>query len=248
MKQVILTSLAAAGLLAATGAAADITGNVGLTSDYVFRGISQTNEHPAVQGGFDYSHSSGAYAGVWASNGDFEDGDEAYTEVDLYAGMAGKVGDLGWKFGGIYYNYPGVSDSSNLNYDYWEVGPTLTYPVGPATASLLVLWSPNFYNETGKGLYSELGLSAPIGPAELSAPLGQFTLGGTFGHQDIERNAKFGTPDYNNWSVYASTTVAGVGLKLAYTDTELSKSECFGGGSFGDWCGGRAVFSVSKAL
>lgn len=240
MKHAILTSLAGAGLLAAAGASADITGNIGLTSDYVFRGISQTNEHPAVQGGFDYSHSSGAYAGVWASNVDFEDGDEAYMEVDLYAGMAGKVGDLGWKFGGIYYNYPGVSDSSNLNYDYWEVGPTLTYPVGPATASLLVLWSPNFYNETGKGLYSELGLSAP---------LGQFTLGGTFGHQDIERNAKFGTSDYNNWSLYASTTVMGLGLKLAYTDTELSKSECFGGAQpYADWCGARAVFSVSKSL
>ncbi|MBC7161880.1 MAG: hypothetical protein H5U26_07220 [Immundisolibacter sp.] len=248
MKQVILTSLAAAGLLAATGAAADITGNVGLTSDYVFRGISQTDEKPAIQGGLDYAHSSGAYAGVWASNVDFNDGDEAQIEIDMYAGMTGKIDDLGWKFGGVYYNYPGVADSSGLKYDYWEFGPTLTYPIGPATASLLVLWSPNFYNETGKGLYSELGLSAPIGPAEPGGPFGQFNLGGTFGHQDIERNAKFGTPDYNNWSVYASTTVAGVGLKLAYTDTELSKSECFGGGSFGDWCGGRAVFSVSKAL
>ena len=75
MKQTILTSLAAAGLLAATGAAADITGNVGLTTDYVFRGISQTDEKPAIQGGLDYAHSSGAYAGVWASNVDFNDGD-----------------------------------------------------------------------------------------------------------------------------------------------------------------------------
>lgn len=240
MKHAILTSLAAAGLLATAGAAADITGNVGLTTDYVFRGLSQTNEHPAIQGGLDYAHASGAYAGVWASNVDFEDGDEANIEVDLYAGMTGKVGDLGWKFGGLYYNYPGVSDSSSLKYDYWEVGPTLTYPVGPATASLLVLWSPNFFNETGKGLYSEIGLSAPVG---------SFTLGGTFGHQDISRNVKFGAPDYNNWSLYASTTLAGIGLKLAYTDTDLSGSDCFGGSEpYGDWCDGRAVFSVSKAL
>lgn len=240
MKHAILTSLAAAGLLATAGATADITGNVGLTTDYVFRGLSQTNEKPAIQGGLDYAHESGAYAGVWASNVDFEDGDEANIEIDLYAGMTGTVGDLGWKFGGLYYTYPGVSDSSGLEYDYWEVGPTLTYPVGPATASLMVLWSPNFYNETGKGLYTELGLSAPVG---------SFTLGGTFGHQDIERNALFGAPDYNNWSLYASTELAGVGLKLAYTDTNLSGSECFGGSKpYGDWCDGRAVFSVSKAL
>ena len=127
---------------------------------------------------------------MWASNVDFSESDfgatdEAHIEVDLYAGMTGKVGDLGWKFGGLYYNYPGVSDNSGLKYDYWEFGPTLTYPVGPATASLLVLWSPNFYNETGKGLYSELGLSAPVG---------SFTLGGTFGHQDIERNAEVRHP------------------------------------------------------
>jgi uncharacterized protein (TIGR02001 family) len=240
MKHAILTSLAAAGLLATAGAGADITGNIGLTSDYVFRGISQTNEHPAVQGGLDYSHSSGFYAGVWASNVNFEDNDEANIEIDTYAGMAGQIDALGWKFGAIRYNYPGVSDRSDLHYDYWEFGPTLTYPIGPVTTSLTVLWSPNFYNETGKALYSEIGLSAPIG---------QFTVGGTFGHQDIERNAKFGTSDYNNWSLYASTTVLGLGLKLAYTDTELSKSECFGGAQpYADWCGGRAVFSVSKSL
>ncbi len=249
MKHAILTSLAAAGLLAAGSAAADVTANVGLTTDYVFRGISQTDDKLAIQGGFDYAHSSGAYAGVWASNVNFKDGDEAQVEVDLYAGMTGKAGDLGWKFGGIYYNYPGVSDSSSLKYDYWEFGPTLTYPVGPATASLMVLWSPNFFNETGKALYSELGLSAPVGPAEPGGPFGQFTIGGTAGHQDIERNAKFGTPDYNNWSLYASTTVAGIGMKLSYVDTDLSKAECFGGSSpFGDWCNSRAVFSISKAM
>lgn len=240
MKNSILTSLAAAALLATVGASADVTGNVSLTSDYVFRGISQTDEDPAIQGGFDYAHSSGAYAGVWASNVDFVDGDEAEIEIDLYAGMTGKVGELGWKFGGLYYAYPGVSDSSGLDYDYWEFGPTLTYPVGPATTSLMVMYSPNFFNETGNGLYSELGLSAPVG---------SFTLGATFGRQNIDRNAKFGTPDYNNWSLYASTTVAGIGLKLAYTDTDLSGGECFGGGSpFGDWCDSRAVFSISKSM
>ena len=239
MKNAILTSLAAAGLLAAGAASAEISGNVGLTSDYVFRGISQTDEKPAIQGGFDYSHDSGAYAGVWASNVDFNDGDEAQIEIDLYGGLGGEVGDLGWQFGAIYYNYPGVADSSGLKYDYWEVGPTLSYPLGPVSASLMVLWSPNFYNETGKGLYSEVGLSAPVG---------QFEVGGTFGHQDIERNAKFGTPDYNNWTLYVATSLAGVDLKLAYTDTELSNSECFGGGDFGDWCEGRAVFSIGKSL
>jgi uncharacterized protein (TIGR02001 family) len=240
MKNAILTSLAAAGLLAAGSAGADVTGNIGLATDYMFRGISQTNDHPAVQGGLDYTHSSGAYAGVWASNLNFEDNNEASIEIDTYAGMTGKVDDLSWKFGGVRYNYPGVSDRSNLHYDYWEFGPTLSYPLGPVTTSLTVQWSPNFFNETGKALYSELGLSIPIE---------QFTLGGTAGHQDIKRNAKFGTPDYNNWSVYVSTTWVGLSFKLAYTDTDLSKNECFGGVQpYADWCSARAVFSVGKTL
>lgn len=237
-----LKQIGAGALLAAVSGAAtaDIAGNVAIVSDYVFRGISQTDEKPAIQGGFDYAHDSGLFLGTWASNVDFNDGDQASTEIDLYGGMTGTVGDLGWKAAAIYYNYPGVSDNSGLKYDYWEFGPTLTYPLGPASASLMVLWSPNFYNETGKGLYSEVGLSAPIGAV---------TVGGTFGHQDIERNLKFGTPDYNTWSVYASTTYLGLGFKLAYTDTELSDTECFGGGSVVDgWCDPRAVFSVSKAL
>ena len=48
--------------------------NVTAVSDYVFRGITQTDSHPAIQGGFDYAHASGLYAGLWASNVDFNDG------------------------------------------------------------------------------------------------------------------------------------------------------------------------------
>jgi uncharacterized protein (TIGR02001 family) len=222
--------------LAGGASAGDVAGNVTLASDYTFRGISQTDEHPAIQGGFDYAHDSGLFLGTWASNVDFDDGDEASTEVDLYGGMAGTLSNgIGWKFSAIYYAYPGADP----DYDYWEFGPALSVPIGPATLTATVLYSPDFFLESGDSLYGELGISAPLGP---------MTLGASFGHQDIDENATFGTPDYNNWSVYASTTLAGIGLKVAYVDTELSNSECFGGGTFADWCQARAVFSISKAL
>ena len=57
--------------------------NIGVVSDYAFRGVSQTNEGPAFQGGVDFSHDSGFYAGVWASNVDFVDGDGANAEFDF---------------------------------------------------------------------------------------------------------------------------------------------------------------------
>ena len=94
------------------------TGNVGFFSQYVFRGISQTNEKPAVQGGFDLGHKSGFYAGTWASNiswiGDFyipppgEPGVSSSLEWDFYGGYKGSLPmDFGYDLGVLYYWYPG---------------------------------------------------------------------------------------------------------------------------------------------
>jgi len=60
----------------------EFSANVALSTDYMYRGGSQTNEQPAISGGFDYAHSSGVYAGLWASNVDF--GDSANIEFDFY--------------------------------------------------------------------------------------------------------------------------------------------------------------------
>jgi len=65
MKKLFLTLLMMVGV---TAAQAQVTGNLGLTSDYRFRGISQTQNAPAVQGGIDYTHSSGFYVGNWNSS------------------------------------------------------------------------------------------------------------------------------------------------------------------------------------
>ena len=84
MKQLFLALLMAVGV---TAAQAQVTGNLGLTSDYRFRGISQSQNAPAVQGGIDYAHSSGLYVGNWNSSVS----SQVYTngsgvESDLYAG------------------------------------------------------------------------------------------------------------------------------------------------------------------
>jgi len=91
--------------------------NVGLFSDYIFRGLTQTNGDPAIQGGFDYAHSSGFYAGTWASNISWLSDSPTVTgytsssmEWDFYGGFGNTIGnsDFGYDVGLLYYYYPGT--------------------------------------------------------------------------------------------------------------------------------------------
>lgn len=93
-----------------------LTANVGLFSSYRFRGIDQTNGKPALQGGFDYAHSSGIYLGNWNSNissgAGFPDGN---LEMDFYGGYKLPIGDFTLDFGTIYYYYPGTDVATVLS-------------------------------------------------------------------------------------------------------------------------------------
>ena len=207
--------------------------NVSLTTDYTFRGISQTDENPAIQGGFDFNHPTGLLAGIWASNVDFNDGDEASIEIDYYAGFSKSLANgLGLELMAIYYSYPGA-DPDSFDYDYGELTVGGSYKWFNAK-----LWySPDFFAESGDAIYVEGNLDVPL-PAE-------FGLGLHVGYQTIDDNGRFGTPDYTDWQVSISKELVGLGLALSYVDTDLSDDECFGGTEL---CDARVVFSVSKSL
>lgn len=101
-----------ASLLASGVASAELTGNVGLTSNYIWRGVTQSDDGPAAQGGIDYSHASGFYAGTWLSNVDFGDTTDANEyEQDLYLGYAGEAGVFGYELGLVHYMYPLADDA-----------------------------------------------------------------------------------------------------------------------------------------
>lgn len=111
---------------AQTAPASDHTlgGNIGIYSQYIFRGLAQTNGDPALQGGFDYSHSSGLYFGNWLSNISWlTDSSSAtgYTssslEWDVYGGFKGAFGksDFGYDVGLLYYKYPGTQNAAIYN-------------------------------------------------------------------------------------------------------------------------------------
>lgn len=98
-------------LALAQDSANSLSGNISFASQYIFRGIKQTDGKPALQGGFDYAHASGLYAGTWGSNVSWLADSGAYTssslEWDFYGGYKGSVGDFGYDVGLLYYAYPG---------------------------------------------------------------------------------------------------------------------------------------------
>ena len=109
--------------------------NIGVFTDYRFRGLSQTRLDPAVQGGIDFTHKSGLYLGAWASNIKWiKDlgGKNSNVEVDLYGGYKGTVSDLGYDLGVLTYVYPGHKGFLPVNPETTEIYGALTY--GPVTA------------------------------------------------------------------------------------------------------------------
>lgn len=206
-----------------------ISANIGLVSDYVFRGISQTDDNVAIQGGLDYAHKSGFYLGTWASNIDFND-PNANAEIDGYGGF--KIdfwGSYNIDMGVAYYGYPG----KNSTYAYTE------YYLGGSydRFSLKAYYSDDFFARSGQSVYLDLSADFPL-PYD-------FSLGLHGGYQWVTNNAKFGARDYADWRVGINREIIGLNLGVAYSDTNLSKNECFSGT---DLCGARAVVRVSKVF
>ncbi len=225
------SAFSAAPAQADTDLPGDFSANVALTTDYVFRGISQSNEEPTVQGGIDWSHpETGLYLGVWGSGVDFTD---ATTEMDAYGGISGSIDQFSWDLGAIYYYYPGADDS--LNYDFWELAAAAGYDFGILQASLSLNYSPDYFGSSGDSYYLGAYTTVPL-PYDL-------TLNGHVAHQWISDNASFGTKDYTDWSLGLGYTVEGFDLGLTYTDTDLSEPQ-----DCADGCGARVVFSISKSF
>ena len=117
---ILALSAAVAGILVSNASFAGVTANVGVTSNYVWRGVTLSNEGPAVFGGVDYSHDSGAYAGVWQSSEGFTDS----GETDVYVGYSGEAGSISYDVGYLMYMYPQDQNIPDVDYDeiYFSVG------------------------------------------------------------------------------------------------------------------------------
>ncbi|WEN40921.1 hypothetical protein CKCBHOJB_00454 [Thauera sp. GDN1] len=203
--------------------------NVGLVSDYAYRGWSQTDERPALQGGFDYAHESGLYAGVWGSNVSWlSDGNSEVSnslELDLYGGYKGTVGAIGYDVGLLQYYYPGSYpkpyNSPNTLEGYlglsWEF---LSFKYSYAFTDLFG------YDKSDGSQYYDLGAAVDVGYG--------ITLSAHVGYSDIK-----GQDDYTDWKLGLAKEYGGFNFGLHYVDTDVDNA---------DLADERVILSVSKSF
>ncbi len=220
MKSLIFAALAAALAMPAaaraqdaeTASAPSLSANLGVASDYIFRGLSQTNYNPQISAGADAVWGK-VYAGAWASNVEFGDGTDA--EVDLYVGITPTLGPVELDLSALYYVYVGAPSGSG--YDMPEFIAKASLPVGAGAIGAAVAWSPDSFGPADNSLYIEANASAGITE--------KLSLSGAIGRQSYSDGA---APDYTTWNVgftYQVTDILGVDLR--YHDTnrhELGKA------------------------
>ncbi len=222
----------------------NFSGTATITSDYVFRGLSQTKEDPAVQASFDYKHPSGVFLGAWASNVD-ETISEGNVEIDLYGGYRGQLFEnLSYELSIIYYWYPGG-------------GMILTGIMWSFTGVSIMLlricpWNPTSAWGSITRPISMARMGMAIFTAELSASLCRTVL--VSGLSLVIRMSRATRPtgngrglngrdgyDYLFWKIGLSKEVLGFNLDVSYYDT--NEEEYFG--QIGD---SRFVFSISRSF
>jgi uncharacterized protein (TIGR02001 family) len=200
-----------------------ITFNVAGTTDYVFRGISQSREHGAVQGGVDMTYGI-LYAGVWASSIDFGGtrggykGDDA--EVDIYAGIKPVLGGINFDLGVIGYLYPGTKViGSSVDVDYLELKAGASKTVlKDLTLGATVFFSPEGTGGIGNVWTVEGTASKPIAKIRDI----ELVAGATVGHVAIEDD--FNT-DYTYWNLGLTANWSKLSFDVRYWDTDLSNNE-----------------------
>jgi uncharacterized protein (TIGR02001 family) len=228
------------------------------TSDYVFRGISQTDNDPTMQGAINVGYGI-FYAGVWASGLEFESfGNDAKMEADWYAGIKPTWGPLTFDFGVIYYTYPGESyfvtpPLGDLNYLEYKAGVSVT-PFTNATLGATVFYSDDSFASTGE-VWTVEGTAGYTFHA-----IGPFTptISGVLGHVESEDPAYLGFngfDSYTYWNVGLALAVEKLTFDFRYWDTEGAENAVSTSGAppagftcVNDYCGERFVFSATVAL
>lgn len=193
MKKLLLTLLASLGFIGA--AQAQVSGNFGVTSDYRFRGISQTQNAPAVQGGVDYNHASGFYVGNWNSSVS----SQFYTngagmESDLYAGFKREIfKGVTVDVGSYNYFYPRATNGTSTNFDTYEVFAGLS--AGPVSAKVSQSLSNYFGTADSKNSrYYSLDFAQPLAKS-LSAVA-------HVGRTDVNNSSQLNYTDWNAGLAY----------------------------------------------
>lgn len=249
LNSLMLAALAVPGVALAEAASPHtVSANVGFTTDYIFRGIAQTSHNPAVQGGIDYSHASGLYAGMWGSNVSWiADSGAVATgsvtmELDTYFGFRNSFAeDFTYDVGFVRYNYLG-------NYTENAVGGFAKADTDEIYGAIGYKWVTAKYSYAlGQFLtvpgaqgtdYIELNASVPVADSG-------FTVGAHIGKQTF-KPAAASIYTYTDYKLSVSKDIGGYVVGLAYSDTNAGPAWTYATG--GDWGKGVAALSVTHAF
>ena len=224
------------------------TGNLNLVSEYRYRGISQTNNKPAVQGGFDYAHASGVYVGTWLTNVSWLSDGGAGTvsnslEWDIYGGYKGAVGDFGYDVGLLYYYYPGKYPAGFNSPDTLEAYIAGSYKTVTLKYSHALTDLFGFIDSKGAG-YLDLSATYDLGNG--------FGLVGHYGYQMVPSTNGRSRSDcsYGDWKVGVTTEVVGMTVGLSYigTGAKGDAGQCYRNAFNRDLGKGNVVLSVGKTF
>lgn len=221
MKKVLAGAILA--MTVGSAQATDVSGTIGFTNDYRFRGLSQTSGDAAVQGSIDVAFDNGAYIGIWGSNIDW--GDDANIEIDYYGGYSGSINDdFSYDVMIAYYTYPGY-DSDDI--DYLELMTSLFY----SDFTLSYAYSNDYANSGDDASYISLGYSYGISESV---------------NLDLHAGHSFGDAwdgyGYEDYSIGLSGSTAGLDLSVAYIDNSIDVAET---DNFDD---STVVFTVSRTF
>jgi len=213
------------GAAAFSGSAfAEVTANVGVVSQYLFRGLAQT-DGAAVQGGLDYSHESGFYAGTWASTINFggtpgyDGASSTGAEVDFYLGFGGEVGGFSYDVGALYYWYSEEDESDNPDPSYNTIEVYGSVGYGPVT--LGAYYAPDTYFGVDEKAYGvSLAFSTPLSE--------KVSFDASVQHNGGKGNKAL-TPDGDTYIDYSigitATSEAGFGIGLAFVGTDIDDDD-----------------------
>jgi uncharacterized protein (TIGR02001 family) len=256
LNSLILAALVVPGVAMAADAApaSPFTANVGLTTDYIFRGIAQTSHNPAIQGGIDFAHSSGFYAGVWGSNVSWiVDSGAVATgsvgmELDTYLGFKNTFAeDFSYDVGFVRYNYLGTYTPTVgfTKADTDEIYGALGYKWITAKYSYGLGQFLTVPGAAGTN-YLELNASVPVADTGITigAHVGKQTYKGTTAALAA---AAGNTPTYTDYKVSVSKDFGGYVFGLAYTSTNASPFYTWPAAG-GNWGKGTAALSVTHAF
>ena len=265
MNKKILTLAVAAALASPLMAAAadapasphSLSYNVGVTSNYLFRGISQTHGKPAIQGGVDYAHSSGLYAGVWASNVSWVKQflDKGSVEVDFYGGFKNAIAnDWTYDVGIIAYTYPNKGKQTQGNAVFSQLAnPNTTEVYGAlgwkwftvkyshAVSEHFIGWIGNNGDTSTRGSnYLELNAAYDLGDG--------WGISAHVGHQkvkNVDATAALKDADYTDWNIGVTKDVGYGVVGLTYSDTNAGGSCNSAGTGSNVYCWGKNMNSAT---